>query len=231
MQLNSDNTELRIITIATNEKRLNWTKIADIQKENGTDYTDLSDFISAMVYFFEPAGGESPAAEVIANAGTNLNTSALALESGGNLESILTKFSDGLQKSQIVDLDGHIVNVQRLDVDTAGDEYAAMVISMIHGKTAQGDFKDVKVTPSGAIVTAVDTTERTPTKTTVSTSGTIAAGAQSVTMKTSLNFSGTILTDVASPDYTYTFSVNNGDTLAAIAYVVTTGSIEIIKIV
>jgi len=37
-----------------------------------------------------------------ANAGTNLNTSALALESGGNLATVATKMSDGTQTTKVV---------------------------------------------------------------------------------------------------------------------------------
>jgi hypothetical protein len=50
-------------------------------------------------------------------------------------------------------------------------------------------------------------------------------------MITSIDLSGTILTDTAKANYVYSFAVNNGDTLSAIAYTITAGSIEIIKIV
>lgn len=61
--------------------------------------------------------------------------------------------TNGTQKTLMVDLDGHIVNVQRIDASTAGDEYGAIVISMIHGKSTAGggSWVDVKVSPSGAI--------------------------------------------------------------------------------
>lgn len=61
--------------------------------------------------------------------------------------------TNGTQKTLLVDLDGHIVNVQRIDVPTAGDEYGAMVISMIHGKSTAGGgtWVDVKVSPAGAV--------------------------------------------------------------------------------
>jgi|GEM_PF-6980645 len=61
--------------------------------------------------------------------------------------------TNGTQKSQIVDLDGHIANVQNLQTNFAGDEYALVTQSIIHGKTTAGGggYVDVKVNPSGAL--------------------------------------------------------------------------------
>lgn len=81
---------------------------------------------------------------VTANAGTNLNTSSLATSANQ---------TNGGQKTQIVDLDGHIVNIQQIAAATTGDEYGALTISMIHGKTTGGGggWVDVKVSPSGSL--------------------------------------------------------------------------------
>lgn len=73
--------------------------------------------------------------------------------------------------------------------------------------------------------------QETPTKTTVSSSGSVAAGARSATLITSGDFAGTILTDTAQASGSYTFTASAGNTLAAIAYTVTSGSIEILKTV
>lgn len=61
--------------------------------------------------------------------------------------------TNGTQKSLLVDLDGHIANVQSLQTSFAGDEYALVTQSIIHGKTTAGGggYVDVKVNPSGAL--------------------------------------------------------------------------------
>lgn len=69
---------------------------------------------------------------------------------------------------------------------------------------------------------------RTPTKTTVLTSGTVTSGARSVSLITSSNLSGTILGDEAQQSSVYSFSDMEG--LTAIDYNIYTGSIEIIEI-
>lgn len=79
---------------------------------------------------------------------------------------------------------------------------------------------DVNITGSGVL--------GTPTKTTYAASDTIALGAKSVTFITSSDFSGSILGDTAQADSVYTFS--DTDTLGAIAFIITTGTIEVLVI-
>lgn len=76
--------------------------------------------------------------------GSNVDISTLAKDA---------TLKDGTQKSQIVDLDGHVANVQNLQTDFAGNEYALITQSIIHGKTTGGGggYRDVKVSPSGAL--------------------------------------------------------------------------------
>lgn len=74
------------------------------------------------------------------------------------------------------------------------------------------------------------TTARTPAKTTAAVTGTVSAGAQSVTLITSSDFSGSILTDTTLANTVITFAANGNDTVGAIAYVVTTGSIQILTL-
>jgi len=75
-------------------------------------------------------------------------------------------------------------------------------------------------------------TQRTVTRTSVAVSGSIALGSRSVSMETSSDFAGTILGVTAQADRVYEFAVNqNDDTLGAIAYTLTAGSIIITKIV
>ncbi len=68
----------------------------------------------------------------------------------------------------------------------------------------------------------------TPTASTVTTSGTVAAGKLSVTFTTSSGFIGTILGEARAASTVYSFSISNpGKTLGAIAYTVTAGSMVI----
>lgn len=68
----------------------------------------------------------------------------------------------------------------------------------------------------------------TPTGSTVSVSGSVAAGKTSVTMITSSDFVGTILGVTANPSTIYPFQVTSpGKTLAAIVYTRSAGSINI----
>lgn len=68
---------------------------------------------------------------------------------------------------------------------------------------------------------------KTPVMTSVSTSGTIAAGYTSVTLITSADFAGTILGTTAVASRTYPFS-SNGNPLSEIVYTRSAGTIQII---
>lgn len=92
------------------------------------------------------------------------------------------------------------------------------------------------ITSLSALVTAAVTlpsTARTPSVTNIGVSvGNIAGGAKSVIILTSEDFSGSILGVTANPNTAYSFAVNqNDDTLAAIAYVVSVGSIIVNKVI
>ena len=63
---------------------------------------NLSKNVSNVMLDNPLPAGSNVIGQVTANAGTNLNTSALALESGGNLATVATKMSDGTQTSKIV---------------------------------------------------------------------------------------------------------------------------------
>lgn len=81
LQKRNSDEEIKIINISTNDTKVDWIQVSDILKENDSQYTDLADFLSAMGTFFEAVGGGEPTTSVTANAGTNLNTSLLSLES------------------------------------------------------------------------------------------------------------------------------------------------------
>lgn len=84
---------------------------------------------------------------------------------------------------------------------------------------------------TGGIPAAV---ERVASAAVVTSSGSVAAGAQSVGFLLSADFTGTIA-GASTPGTNYTvvgpFVAKGADTLGAIAYVVTTGSLTILKTV
>ncbi len=86
-----------------------------------------------------------------------------------------------------------------------------------------------------AVVTGTfspSSTQRTQTRTLNSTiaASSVAAGARSVTIETSEDFTGTILGVIAQPSRIYEFEAKqNDDTLGTIAYVITAGSVIIGK--
>jgi hypothetical protein len=97
----------------------------------GITYNLSSNVSNVMLDNPLPAGSNVIGA-VTANAGTNLNTSALALESGGNLATVATKMSDGLQTTKIVN------GANTLAVDSAGALTANNAASQVYNYTATG---------------------------------------------------------------------------------------------
>lgn len=88
--------------------------------------------------------------------------------------------------------------------------------------------------PVSATVASQPTTARTPTITRVTSSGAspVVAGARSVTFVFSTDFVGTILAVAyTGAIQSITLTAPGNDTLAAIAYTVTAGSMDIIKLV
>lgn len=73
---------------------------------------------------------------------------------------------------------------------------------------------------------------RTPTITSVTSSGTVAAGARNVTFVFSSTFTGSILgvAYAGSSDASQTISAGSADALDAIAYTVTAGSMRIVDV-
>ena len=63
---------------------------------------NLSANVSTVMLDNPLPAGSNVIGAVTANAGTNLNTSSLALESGGNLATVATKMSDGTQTASII---------------------------------------------------------------------------------------------------------------------------------
>lgn len=82
---------------------------------------------------------------VIANAGTNLNTSALALSANQINGTQQTKITDGT----------NINTIKTLSTQVIGSDYGLVTNSVIHGLTTGGGggYVDVKVNPSGALAT------------------------------------------------------------------------------
>lgn len=127
--------------------------------------------ITGSISFAEEAtaadGGALPALVKVVAGYDGANVQALATDSSGNLQvDVLTNVlptgaatsaaqTDGSQKSQIVDATGEIVEVKALNVALAGTDKGLVTNSVIHGETTGGGggYVDVKVTPSGALVT------------------------------------------------------------------------------
>ena len=93
---------------------------------------NLSKNVSNVMLDNPLPAGSNVIGQVTANAGTNLNTSALALESGGNLATVATKMSDGTQTTKIVN------GANTLAVDSAGAITANNAVSQVYNYTATG---------------------------------------------------------------------------------------------
>lgn len=107
------------------------------------------------------------------------------------------------------------------------------IIMKAMGKTAAG-CAALRVIASISGSFTASSTQRVVTRTVDSTVHTtsVTAGARSVTIETSDTFTGTILGAAAEASRAYTFAVNqNDDTLGAIGYEITAGSVTITKIV
>lgn len=109
------------------------------------------------------------------------------------------------------------------------------ILMKLVGKTAAGCAAlRVLATFSGTVTATPPSTQRTVSRTQDTTihSSSVAAGARSVSIETSDTFTGTILGVAAQQSRVYDFAVQqNDDTLGAIAYEITAGSIIITKIV
>ena len=107
-------------------------------------------------------GYDGAAVQVIAtDAQGNLQVDVLSapLPTGAASETTLaavsTKLTDGTQKTQLVDAAGDIADVKQLNTTLAGTDKGLVTSTTIHGLTTGGGggYVDVKVTPSGALVT------------------------------------------------------------------------------
>lgn len=98
-------------------------------------------------------------------------------------------------------------------------------------KVTGSDCPALRVVVAGTSSTAG--AERTPSRTEDAVVGnnSIGAGAQSVTIETSEDFTGTILGATAQPNRFYTFAAKGNDTVGEIEYEITAGSIIINKLV
>lgn len=87
-------------------------------------------------------------------------------------------------------------------------------------------------TQDGALVTTVIGKRRTASITSVNASGSVAAGAKSITFIFSLDFTGTVAGGAftGAADTSITITAPGADTLSAVAYTVTAGSIRIVEV-
>ncbi len=136
--------------------------------------------------------------------------------------------ADGILNVKLVATGGTNINISAGDLDVDLD--------FATDGCAVGNSTGEWVAGAGAVnaqtqrvVTSSAT--RTAAKTTVVAGGTVAAGAQSVTFVTDTAFTGTITGDTTPSNAVITFSVNGNDTLGAIAYTVTAGSMQILTVI
>lgn len=96
-----------------------------------------------------------------------------------------------------------------------------------------GQTSPLSLTTTGALrVTSSGTgVQQTPSRSVVTTSGSVTAGAASVTILSSSDFAGTVLGAAFLPSLAETYEAAAGNTLAAIAYTITAGSLTISKVV
>ena len=121
---------------------------------------------------------------------------------------------------RIINIDGEI-NIN--DTDMASEATALLIqnaVDILADTVTSGSVNVVLGTPS----------IETPSKTTVSTSGSVTTGVKSVTFITDSSFTGTILGDTAQANGAYTFSASLNNTLSALVYTVTAGSMEITEV-
>lgn len=106
--------------------------------------------------------------------------------------------------------------------------------SQMAGINAAGQPTLLKVADDGSLTATVTgaSTQRTPTITTVTGSGTVAAGSRKLTFVFSSDFAGSVLgaTFSGPTDNSVTIDAPSGDTLGAVIYTVTAGSVRIIQI-
>lgn len=102
----------------------------------------------------------------------------------------------------------------------------------IVGQGSDGQPVALALNADGSINTTGAGVQRTPTISTVNSSGTVAAGARKLTFIFSGDFSGTVLGTAfaGGTDASLTIDAPAGDTLAAVGYTVASGSIRIIQI-
>lgn len=67
---------------------------------------EVSDSDKLVIFYEDGVASQNAPSTITANAGTNLNTSALALESGGNLASVVTKLTAGVPVSGTISVTG-----------------------------------------------------------------------------------------------------------------------------
>ena len=118
----------------------------------------------------------------------------IALETtiDSSLSSIDSKLTDGTQETQIVNASGQSVGAKSLGTQVVSGDIGIITNSVIHGVTTGGGggYVDVKVTPSGALVTDTTISGSLPLPTGASTS------ALQTTGNTSLNNIDTKLTNL-----------------------------------
>lgn len=118
--------------------------------------------------------------------------------------------------------------------DLAWDRLSAaveLILVALAGVSGGSGLTDTQLRAT-AVPVSLPATARTPAVSLVTTNGTVASGKKIVDFIFSSDFTGTVLTVAftGAADSVISFEAPPGDTLAAIAYTVTAGSIRIVTI-
>lgn len=121
---------------------------------------------------------------------------------------------------------------QTTDSATILAQRTAVAVSTLASGGATAANQATANTSLATIATNTTSAQRTPTITTASGNGTVSAGARKLTFVFSTDFAGTVLgaTFAGDDDASITIEAPANDTLAAVAYTVSAGSVRILKV-
>ena len=150
-------------------------------------------------------------------------TTDLTRTDGGSGTVTVTPAPGAIFDVNLAEADGMVVNV------TAGDINVHLTDQGVnYDSTRIGDGTDLlAINTDGSINVAQNVTARTAAITLAVANGSTAGGIQSVTFTTSAGFTGTIAGAVIPANISLSVSANGNDTINAIAYTITAGSILI----
>lgn len=123
-------------------------------------------------------------------------------------------------------------NVRRIKVDTSGNQIAIVSDGTSNAAVKAASTAPAASDPALVVTQSPNGTSRTASLTQVTSSGTVSAGAQSVTFANVGTANATVSGGTLAPNQTVSFSVNYPDTIGAITYTASaTAILNIAKVV